>query len=353
MAEQVLMPRYGEIVESCIILRWLKKEGEQVAEGDALCEIEADKATFEVGSTVSGTFLMAYFDEGDDIPVFTPIAAIGKEGEDVSNLKASAAKTKAAAAPSAAGSSTPPIPVSAGKPDALDYPGEVREYPVRGARKIISEKMASSLGASAQFTMHASADARSILAYQEKLKNSKRRLKLRDITINDLVVFVAVKTLGDFPALNAHFLGDRIVEYSSVHAGFAVDTDSGVMVPVIRFADRLSLKELSLETGRLSKLCIYGGINPDDFAGGTVTITNLGVLGIEMFTPILHPPQAAILGICSIQQRPVIVGGETVFIPHIGLSLTVNHQSVDGAPAARYLKRLCEAIAGFELSLAG
>ncbi len=342
MAEQVLMPKHGETVDSCTILSWRMKEGDKIAEGDVLCEIEANKAAFEVESTASGTLLKIYYNDGDDAVVLTPIAVVGKEGEKIPELKAKAAKSPVAATQTGA---------VMGSVD--DYPGEVREYPVKGARKIIADKLASSLQTTAQFTMHASADARGVLAYQEKLKNSKRKLNLRDITVNDLVLFAAIKTLKDFPSLNAHFLRDRIVEFSSVHAGFAVDTESAVMVPVIRFADLLSLKELAAETGLLSKLCIYGGIKPDDLSGGTVTITNLGALGIEMFTPILHPPQAAILGICNIQHKPVIVGGETKILPHIGLSLTVDHQAVDGAPAARYLKNLCEVIAGFELSLAG
>jgi pyruvate dehydrogenase E2 component (dihydrolipoamide acetyltransferase) len=200
--------------------------------------------------------------------------------------------------------------------------------------------------------MHASADARAILSYMEKVRNSKRRLGLREITLNDIVVYAAVRTLKNHTVLNAHFLGDRIVEFSSVHAGFAVATDRALMVPVIRFADRLSLKALSDETRRLAGQCMYGGISPDDLTGGTVTFTNLSGMGVEMFTPILNPPQVAILGICDIQQKPVLVNGETEFWPHIGFSLTLDHQAVDGVPAARFLKALCEAIAGFELILA-
>ena len=337
---QVLMPKYGETVDYCTILNWRKREGDTVTEGDVLCEVEANKAAFEVESNANGILLKLYYNAGDDVPTLAPIAVVGKKGEQVPKLET---------APDHG--STPSSPALPGSIDGRA--GEVHEYPVRGARKIIAEKMTTSLQTTAQFTMHVSADARSILSYQEKLKNSKHKRKLRDITVNDLVQYAAIKTLKSFPALNAHFLGDRIVEFSSVHAGFAVDTETGVMVPVIRFADRLSLKELSAETARLSKLCIYGGIEPDDLSGGTVTLTNLGALGIEMFTPILHPPQAAILGICDIQKKPVGLGNETEFHPHIGLSLTVDHRAVDGAPAARYLKALCETIAGFELLLAG
>jgi len=185
------------------------------------------------------------------------------------------------------------------------------------------------------------------------LKSSKEELGLTGITLNDLVLFAAIRTLKRHPALNAHFLGDRIVEFASVHAAFAVDTERGLLVPVIRFADRMSLRALSAETTRLSELCANGGINPDDLLGGTITVSNLGVLGVETFTPILNPPQTAILGICNIQNKPVLSDGGIALRPYIGLSLTVDHQAVDGAPAARYLKDLCETLADFELSLAG
>ncbi len=435
MAEQVLMPKQGNSVESCVILKWRKKEGETVSKGDILCEVESDKAAFEVESTVAGTLLKVYFEEGDDVPVYTPIAAVGDVGEGIPEaaIETTTGQRNEEAEPAgdtpvgltagaetpvgstAAAGNNPTASSAAGKETlrvapglnrgkklaasprarqlaekhsfdlsriegrgtgpggriieqdvraALDdagaaslnagdgYPGKVREYPVRGVRKIVSERMAASLRDSAQLTLHASADASSILAYRQKLKNSKKELELKDISLNDLVFFAAVKTVKRYPALNAHYLGDRIVEYSSVHAAFAVDTERGLTVPVVKFADRLSLKELSAEVARLGNLCIYGGIDPDDLNGGTFTVSNLGVLGVELFTPILNPPQTAILGVCNVQQKPVLVNGETVFHPHIGFSLTVDHQAVDGAPAARFLKSLCETIADFNLALA-
>jgi pyruvate dehydrogenase E2 component (dihydrolipoamide acetyltransferase) len=450
MAEQILMPRQGNTVESCVILEWRKQEGDTIAEGDVICEVETDKATFEVESTTAGSLLKIFFSDGDDVPVLTPIAVVGNAGEDISGMGPAgsdgAATPAAAAAPSAttpadaavpapqiartegeriaasprarglagrkgvdlgtlAGGSGPggrilerdvqayidsgqpltpaatakmsegglsaptagsgiggrvtaadlvaagtPVEVAAGQ---SDYPGVTREYEVKGVRKIIAEKMLASLQTTAQLTMHASADARSILAYRKKLKNSPEELGLRGITINDLVLHAAVRTLTRYPALNAHFLGDRIVEFSSVHAAFAVDTDRGLMVPVVRFAERMTLRQLAAATKRLSTECIEGAVNPDDLSGGTITVSNLGALGIEMFTPVLNPPQTAILGVSTIQPKAVIEGDETRFHPHIGLSLTINHQAVDGAPAAHFLKDLCAMVAGFELSLAG
>jgi pyruvate dehydrogenase E2 component (dihydrolipoamide acetyltransferase) len=125
------------------------------------------------------------------------------------------------------------------------------------------------------------------------------------------------------------------------------------MVPVIRAAETLSLRQLSTEARRLAAACLENKITPDELTGGTFTVTNLGAFGVESFTPVLNPPQVAILGVCTIQPKAVEMDGEVQFIPHIGLSLTINHQVVDGAPAARFLQALGQAIAAIDLLLVG
>jgi pyruvate dehydrogenase E2 component (dihydrolipoamide acetyltransferase) len=212
--------------------------------------------------------------------------------------------------------------------------------------------MLFSLQSTAQLTLSASADARAILAYRKRLKHSNDDLGLNRITINDLILFVVSRTLVRFPRLNALFDGDSIYEYGAVHLGVAVDTPRGLIVPVIREADTLSLGQISAESRRLSEACLEGKITPDELQGGTFTVTNLGVLGIESFTPILNPPQVGILGVGNVNLKPVEVDGDVAFIPHISLSLTINHQVVDGAPAARFLEALTAGIADVELLLA-
>jgi pyruvate dehydrogenase E2 component (dihydrolipoamide acetyltransferase) len=125
------------------------------------------------------------------------------------------------------------------------------------------------------------------------------------------------------------------------------------MVPVVRSADALNPRALSTEAKRLATACLDGKVLPDELTGGTFTVTNLGAFGVESFTPVLNPPQVAILGVCNIQPKPVDVNGDIQFIPHLGLSLTINHQVVDGAPAARFLQALGQAIAAIDLLLAG
>lgn len=232
-------------------------------------------------------------------------------------------------------------------------PGDEFELiPVRGTRKIIAERMLASMQTTAQLTMNTSADARSLQAYRQRLKNSPDSLGLQKVTINDLVLFAVSRTLLQFPDLNSLFEGDSIKQYKRVHLGFAVDTPRGLVVPVIRNAHALSLKQIAAESSRLAAACLDGKISPDEISGGTFTVTNLGSLGIENFTPILNPPQVGILGVSNIQLKPVDVNGEVQFIPHIGLSLTINHQAVDGAPGARFLQALSRNLADLELLLA-
>jgi pyruvate dehydrogenase E2 component (dihydrolipoamide acetyltransferase) len=173
--------------------------------------------------------------------------------------------------------------------------------------------------------------------------------RLSKININDFLLYVVANILPKFKNMNAHFLKDKILEFEQVHLGFAVDSPRGLMVPIIHNAHLLSLEEISKEARRLSTACQEDTILPDELNGGTFTVTNLGTMGIESFTPILNVPQVAILGMCSISLKPIMKDNEIKFIPHVGLSLTFDHRAVDGAPAARFLQELCKLIANFDL----
>jgi pyruvate dehydrogenase E2 component (dihydrolipoamide acetyltransferase) len=191
-----------------------------------------------------------------------------------------------------------------------------------------------------------------LLAYRQRLKASDESLGLQKVTINDLILLAVSRTLPQFPEVNALFTGNTISKYKNVHLAVAVDTPRGLVVPVIRNAQALSLKQIALEAKRLAAGAMDGSVSPDELTGGTFTVTNLGSLGIESFTPILNPPQVGILGVGNINLKPVDVAGEVKFVPHIGLSLTINHQVVDGAPAARFLQTLSQRLAELELLLA-
>lgn len=230
---------------------------------------------------------------------------------------------------------------------------EAEVVKITGVRKVIAERMLASVQTTAQLTLNASADARALQALRARFKASSESFALQSVTINDLILLAVARTLPLHPDLNAHFQGDTLTRYRAVQLGMAVDTPRGLMVPVIRNADRLSLREISGEAKRLAAACLDRRIAPDELTGGTFTVTNLGGLGIESFTPVLNPPEVGILGVSNINLKPVQAGQDVAFVPHIGLSLTINHQVVDGAPAARFLQGLAQNLANIDLLLAG
>lgn len=225
------------------------------------------------------------------------------------------------------------------------------DLPLKGIRKVTARRMKESLGSTAQLTLTTYADARSLKALRAKFKSAPESLGLGNITINDLVLFAVARTLKSFPDINAHFLGDRIRRFKSVHLGMATDTERGLMVPVIRNAERLTVKEIGEESRRLRELCRAGRITGDELTGSTLTVSNVGAFGIEVFTPVLNIPEVAILGVGAITLRPYEENGEVRFRESIALSLTVDHQAVDGAPGARFLQALTKNIAELELLL--
>jgi pyruvate dehydrogenase E2 component (dihydrolipoamide acetyltransferase) len=259
----------------------------------------------------------------------------------LSDLAGGAGGPSAAAAP------------AAGTVPAVSGGGAVTDTPIRGIRKLIADRMYQSLAESAQFTLNSSASAVRIQELRSRMKASGEDLGLAGITVNDLILFAVSRLLPRFPFMNAHKIGDILRTFERVHLGVAVDTPRGLMVPVIRNADLLSLRQISSETKRLAAACQGGGVTPDELSGSTFTVTNLGSLGVTGFTPVINAPEAAILGVCGIELKPAAAGdGGVRFEPHIGFSLTINHQVVDGAPAARFLKALGEAAADIDLWLA-
>jgi pyruvate dehydrogenase E2 component (dihydrolipoamide acetyltransferase) len=212
-----------------------------------------------------------------------------------------------------------------------------------------------SLAASAQLSYQASAPADALLALRRRLKASDPALGLSQITLGDLAGFAAVRVLARHPGMNAHLVNGVTRRFERVHLGIAVDTERGLLAPVLRSADRLGLRAFAAASRSLAAAARAGDIDPALLAGGTFTISNLGSFGVEAFTPILNPPQAAILGLGTIIPRPVAAAdGELVVEQRLQLSLTADHQVVDGADAGRFLRDLSAALAQIEcLILAG
>jgi pyruvate dehydrogenase E2 component (dihydrolipoamide acetyltransferase) len=246
-----------------------------------------------------------------------------------------------------------PLPGSAevrgedSKPAGMIRAAGSRPAPARISiiREIIARRMRESLASTAQYTLNTSADARGLLALRATIKASTA---VPDININDLVTFCAVQALLQMPDLNAEFIDGKIYHYPEIHIGIACDTPRGLMAPVIRDAHRLTIGELALAIKELKAQAVQGTISADRLSGATFTVSNLGGLDIESFTPLLNPPQVAILGVGAICVKPVRRQGKLEFIDAIGLSLTCDHQVIDGAPGARFLQILKDKIENVE-----
>lgn len=242
-------------------------------------------------------------------------------------------------------------PAAAAAPAAVEE-AETWEEKLPGIRKVIAKSMHASLSTMAQLTLNTSFDATEIMAFRSKVKNNMEALGLANITLNDIILYAVSRVLPNHPALNAHFFDDKMVYFKNVQLGMAVDTPRGLMVPTIRNANKLTLNEIAVESKKMAKDAQAGSINPDLLTGGSFTVTNLGSMGIESFTPVINPPQTGILGVDTVVQRPKMVNGEMKLYPAMGLSLTFDHRAIDGAPAAKFLKELAATLENFSILLA-
>ncbi len=229
---------------------------------------------------------------------------------------------------------------------------EYEDVKIPNIRKIIAKQMCASLTSMAQLTFNASFDATKILELRKSLKAGAEKLGLVNITINDIILYAVSRTLLNHKGLNAHYLDDTMRYFNTVNLGVAVDTPRGLMVPTVFHAEKLSLNELAKTSKEVITAAQGGTINPDLLKGATFTVSNLGSMGIESFTPIVNPPQTGILGVGCVTRRIKEVDGEEVTYPAMGLSLTVDHRALDGADAARVLKDLCFALENIDLLMA-
>ena len=213
-----------------------------------------------------------------------------------------------------------------------------------------AKAMTKSLSTMAQLTMKSCFDASALQAMRKKIKANAEKMELPNITLNDMVMLAVSRVILHHPDLNAIMPEDNVLrKYTHAHLGMAVDTAKGLMVPTIRNADQMSLAEFCVEAKRLAKICQDGKATPDMLSGASFTVSNVGSLGIETFTPVVNPPQVGILGVCGIETAVKVVDGEIKTYPKMGLCLTFDHRAIDGTPAGRFLKELCTALENFDL----
>jgi pyruvate dehydrogenase E2 component (dihydrolipoyllysine-residue acetyltransferase) len=399
MATDVSLPRLGQGMEAGTIVRWLKSEGDRVEKGEPLYELDTDKVTQEVEADASGVLLKILAGEGEEIEVGKRIAVIGEEGEDVAaeaepeaEAEVEPEDSEEEGSPGAArdedrrrgreaSSREPDIePKEAARPDgrikasplarriaregSIDLsaltgtgpegrivaedveraaaapahatagaaPLEAEVVPLTSLRKTIARRLTEAWEAPA-FQISMSADMTRAVALRERLRD-------QGVTVTDVLTKLAAIALLRHREVNAQFADDELRIFPSAHIGLAVATERGLIVPVLREVERKSLVQLAAERAELVQRTREAKLAQEDLEGGTFTISNLGMYGVEIFTAVLNPPQAAILAVGAIEEKPVVENGDLVARPLMAMTLTCDHRAVDGAKAAEFLREL-------------
>lgn len=254
-----------------------------------------------------------------------------------------------------AGKQAEPAPVIEQSAPIKQAVAETRDEPLSHIRKVIAKTMQASLSSMAQLTHNATFDATAILALRKRFKEQGEAYGMAGVTLGDIIVYAASRTLTqpEHAHLNANLLGDTMRYFTNVQMGVAVDTPRGLMVPTLRDANLKSLLQISIETKALAKACVSGAIDPDLLTGGSFTVSNLGAVECEHFTPVINPPQTGILGVNTIQQRVREADGKIEVYPAMTLSLTYDHRALDGAPASRFLRDLKRNLEHIDMLLGG
>ena len=401
MAEIVLMPKLSDTMTDGVVAEWHKKVGDKVENGDLLAEIESDKATMEFESFQEGVLLHIGIEAGATAPVDSILAILGEEGEDVTAILEEAKKKateieKAEEAPKAAAPVVPKAPspkavsapVASAAPKAASsapavlndgkivasplarklaeekniplsqvpgsgdggrivkrdienfIPGGVvnttesfYEEGLNSMRKVIGQRLSESKFSAPHFYLTQSIDMDNAMAARKAIIEAKGT----KVSFNDMVLMATAKALKKHPGVNCSFLGDRVRYNDHVHIGVAMAVENGLLVPVVRFADQKSLQDISAEVKDYSVKAKDNKLTPDDWAGSTFTVSNLGMFGIESFTSIINSPDAAIMAIGGIKQVPVVKNNEIVPGNVMKVTLSCDHRAVDGAVGAAFL----------------
>lgn len=398
MAQEVKMPQLGLTMEEGTIETWHKKEGDKVAKGEILLEIATDKITSEIESEFDGVVLKLIAAEGEDVPVQGVIAIIGEEGEQVDtgskpaypieeskvqeSIREVAVKSETLAPVTSAGGRVKISPLAkktaemmgidytslAGsgpggriiQQDVLDAKDKVvvkeEKAPVqvvqevkkeggtvlKGMRKVVAERMLQSHLEIPPVTQNMKIDVTKLIEFRKSVNETREEKKF---SINDFVLKAVAKALAKNPHIMVSLIDGQIFQNSNVNIGMAVSTDTGLIVPVINDADKLSLEALSSKAKDLALRARENKLDMDEYKGSTFTVSNLGMFGVESFTPIINQPDAAILGVCSVEDELALEDGVVVQKKKMKISLTYDHRLLDGAVAAKFqqeIKKLLE-----------
>ncbi|ESW77668.1 2-oxoglutarate dehydrogenase complex dihydrolipoyllysine-residue succinyltransferase [Mesorhizobium sp. LSJC280B00] len=377
MATEIRVPTLGESVTEATIGKWFKKVGDAIAADEPLVELETDKVTVEVPAAAAGTLAEIAVKEGETVGVGALLGTISAGAGAAANAAAPATKQEAvsqASAPTAASSvrqaaaetakiagdliargapSQPaempkaapvPAPVAARAPSPADDASREERVRMTKLRQTIARRLKEAQSTAAMLTTFNEVDMSAVMALRSKYKDvfeKKHGVKLGFMGFFTKAVTHALK---EIPSVNAEIDGTDIIFKNYAHIGVAVGTEKGLVVPVVRNADQMSIAEIEKDIGRLGLAARDGKLSVADMQGGTFTISNGGVYGSLMSTPILNAPQSGILGMHKIQERPVVVGGQIVIRPMMYLALSYDHRIVDGKEAVTFLVRVKESL---------
>ena len=383
MVTEVIMPKMGQTMERGKIIKWLKKDGEEVRRGDPLLEIETDKTTIEVEARESG-ILKIIAEEGEEVPIATTIAYIVKEGETIpeeKKLKKTPEKAEATAVKRVKAS---PLARKIAKEKGIDLtkvqgtgPGgritkndvlaylereaeaesaekasmestlpEYEGVPMSSMRRAIARKMVESKTHAPHFYVTVQVDMTEAVRMRENLIPLFEAKKGVRLSFTHLLIKAVASALEKYPQLNATFEEDEIRIWKDVNIGIAVSLEDGLIVPVLRGANKLDLFEIASQASELVTKAREKRLREDEFSGGTFTISNMGAVGVDSFIAIINVPETAILATGRISDKPAVVDGELTIRKMMNMTLSADHRVVDGVTAAKFLqeiKRLLEA----------
>lgn len=320
MSVEVYMPKFGMTMKEGTIIEWIKKEGDFADKGEPLAEVESEKITNSVIAPAAGVVTKHLFSQGETVKIGTVIAYISS-GE---TTEASIVQKELC----------PVSPAEEGTKIVLN------RLPYTGIRKTIGDRMSESLMKSPQGTMTLKVDISGLLAFKEMCGNKKEK-----VSVTDILIKITGLVLEKNPMFNASIEGNEIVLYKSINIGVAVAGENGLMVPVIHGVQTKGLFKISAEMKELASKARENRITNEDMLGGTFTISNMGMFEVDLITPIINPPEVAILAVGGMRKETVVLENEMSEIrPMINLCLTVDHRVIDGVPAVKFLKDMNEII---------
>lgn len=367
----VLMPRLSDTMTEGVVGQWLKREGEFVQRGEALAEIETDKATMELEAYDSGVLTRIIAPAGSTVPIGQPIAVIEDQAAVTATEPVGGQATTPAspASPAEAGPAAPvratPLVRTLAREHGIDLVGVTgtgpggrivrkdidavinqgavagdgdERAPLSSIRRITARRLTES-AATPHFYLTSVADVGALQRLRAELNVEFSDTGPR-ISVTDLMIRACAATLRAHPHVNSSWGGDHLVRHGHVNIGCAVATDGGLLVPVIRDADRKSLNEIGVEAHALAERARAGTLTPNELTGGTFTISNLGMYGIDHFTAVINPPEAAILAVGAVQEEAVVRDGQLTAATTLKLTLSIDHRVLDGATAAVFLEDL-------------